>query len=50
MDKVESVIKQMRLESAFFFFTNTYDTKDNMNKETYGFKSKHHFGIKKGEV
>ena len=28
------------MESAFFL-TNTYDTNDNMNKKTYGFKSKH---------
>ena len=30
---------------AHFFLTNTYDTNDNMNKESYGFKSKHHPGI-----
>ena len=28
-----------------FFLTNTYDTNDNMNRETYGFKSKHHPGV-----
>ena len=29
------------------FFPNTYDTNDNMNKETYGFKLKHHPGLRK---
>ena len=43
-DKIESVIKPMRWK-AHFFLTNTYDTNDNMNKESYGFKSKHHPGI-----
>ena len=30
-----------------FFLTNTFETNDNMKKETYGFKSKHHSGIRK---
>ena len=44
IDKIESAIKRMRWK-AHFFLSNTYDTNDNMNKETYGFKSKHHPGI-----
>ena len=34
IDKIESVIKLMRWK-VNFFLTNTYDTKDNMNKETW---------------
>ena len=30
---------------AHLLLTNTYYTNDNMNKKTYGFKSKHHPGI-----
>ena len=33
------------LESTFFFLTNTYDSNDNIGKEAYGFKSKHHHDI-----
>ena len=41
---MEIVIKRMRWK-AHFFLTNTYDSNENMNKETYGFKSKHHPSI-----
>ena len=44
IDKTESAIKRMRWK-AHFSLSNTYDTNDNMDKETYGFKSKHHPGI-----
>ena len=44
IDKIESVIKRL-LWKALFFLTNTYDTNDDMNKETYGFKPKHHPGV-----
>ena len=37
--KIESVIKRIRWK-VHFFLINIYDTNDNMNKETYGFKSK----------
>ena len=30
-----------------FFLTNTYDSNDNIGKEAYGFKSKHHHDIRK---
>ena len=39
LDKIESVIKRIRWK-VHFFLINIYDTNDNMNKETYGFKSK----------
>ena len=33
--------------NAYFSLANTYDTNDDMNKEIYGFKSKHHLSITK---
>ena len=39
ISKIESVIKRMRWK-VHFFLTSTYDTNDNMNKE-----SKHHPGL-----
>ena len=32
---------------AHFFLTNTYNANDSVNRETYGFKSKHHPGLRK---
>ena len=46
IDKIESVIKRMRWK-AHFFLTNTYNANDSVNRETYGFKSKHHPGLRK---
>ena len=44
IDKMESAIKRIRWK-VHFFLTNTYDSNENMNKEAYGLKSKHHPGI-----
>ena len=38
IDKIESVIKRMRWKA--FFFLNGDNTKNNIEKETFGFKSK----------
>ena len=41
-DKIESVIKRMRWK-AYFLMENKVATLEEPHKETYGFKSKHHF-------
>ena len=46
IDKIESAVKRMRWK-AHFFLTNTYNANDSVNRGTYGFKSKHHPGIRK---
>ena len=46
IDKIESVVKRTRWK-AHFFLTNTYNANDSVNRETYGFKSKHHSGLRK---
>ena len=43
IDKIESVIKGMRWK-AHFFFNNEKKNKEEVTRETFGFKSKHHPG------
>ena len=46
IDKIKSVIKRMRWK-AQIFLTNTYNVNNSVNREIYGFKSKHHPDLRK---
>ena len=46
IDKIKSVIKRMRWKVQIFL-TNTYNVNNSVNREIYGFKSKHHPDLRK---